>query len=420
MVTALAGWLSAAAYAQFAFEAFELEHPAIQYRFTPPADAVAALNLEIAAGRRELAFEGPSGYLRALLAALDVPVESQMVVYSTTSLQGQRIRPGNPRAIYFNDSVAVAWVRGGFIEVASQDPRQGGIFYLLPQNQVPTPQLLRDDRCLTCHYALVAQGVPGFFVRSVPTATDGVPMPWLGNAIPDHRTPLEERWAGWYVTGNAGSMAHLGNMLLTDRRAQELPARAKGVVTTLDGRFPTGDYLSPHSDIVALLVFNHQARMMNLVTRIGWESRALAHDGKTADASLRDLAAEVVDYMLFVGEAPLHDVRGSSSFAATFQARGPRDAAGRSLRDLDLERRLMRYPCSYMIYAPAFDALPADAKDAIYRRLWQVLSGEDRSATYATLTQADRRAIVEILRDTKKDLPSYFIPLQSRPRAPAA
>jgi hypothetical protein len=90
---------------------------------------------------------------------------------------------------------------------------------------------------------------------------------------------------------------------------------------------------------------------------------------------------------------------------------GPRDHQGRSLRDLDLTHRLLRYPCSYMIYSAAFDALPADAKDAIYKRMWQVLSGDDQGQKYSRLTLADRRAVVEILRDTKKDLPSYFQPV---------
>lgn len=404
---AVALWAASAAYAQFAIEAFDLEHPSIQYRLTPPADPVARLNDQLRRGERRLAFDGPSGYLRSLLGALDIPVESQMVVYSTTSLQGNRIRPDNPRAIYFNDSVAVAWVRGGFIEVASQDPRQGAMFYMLPQTEVPTPQFVRDNRCLGCHYTASAQGVPGFFVRSIPTAAGGSPMPWLGNATPDHREPIADRWGGWYVTGHTAA-PHLGNLIVADRRAQELPRRS-GVMTipTLEGRFDTGGYLTPHSDIVALLVFDHQARMMNLITRLGWETRALAHEGKGAEA-IDGFARDFVDYLLFVDEAPLAPVRGSSGFAKTFAAAGPRDRAGRSLRDLDLERRLMRYPCSYMIYSPAFDGLPTAAKDAVYRRMAVVLAGKDPAPKYARLTAADRRAVLEILRETKRDLPSDF------------
>jgi hypothetical protein len=161
---------------------------------------------------------------------------------------------------------------------------------------------------------------------------------------------------------------------------------------TLKAKFETDAYLSPYSDIVALMVFEHQMRMMNLITRFGWEVRVALNENsaKLADL-LRDGAREFVDYLLFVDEAPLKGrLEGSSGFDKVFAARGPRDRKGRSLRDLDLERRLMKYPCSYMIYSEAFDTLPAQAKQAIYGRMGEVLRDQ---------------AVVEILRDTKKDWP---------------
>jgi hypothetical protein len=91
-----------------------------------------------------------------------------------------------------------------------------------------------------------------------------------------------------------------------------------------------------------------------------------------------------------------------------FAARGPRDSRGRSLRDLDLRTRLMRYPCSYLIYSEPFDALPPAAKQAVYARVWAVLSGAVRDGRYDRLTAADRQAVVDILRETKPDLPAYF------------
>ena len=165
-------------------------------------------------------------------------------------------------------------------------------------------------------------------------------------------------------------------------------------------------------------VFDHQLRMMNLLTRIGWESRTLAHEGRSQAAiatALRNTAVEVVDYMLFVDEAPLSGVRGSSGFAESFSARGPRDSKGRSLRDLDLQRRLFTYPCSYMIYSAAFEQLPSAAKSAVYARLWEVLSGAGRAPKSSRLSPADRNQIIEILRETKKDLPASFTLRPSRP-----
>jgi hypothetical protein len=175
------------------------------------------------------------------------------------------------------------------------------------------------------------------------------------------------------------------------------------------------------SDITAQLVFSHQTRMTNLLTRVGWEARAAdpsLHPGQAPTpgedarvaAMMDGIAREVVDYLLFIDEARLAgQVRGMSGFAERFSASGPRDRRGRSLYELDLTRRLMKYPCSYLIYSAAFDALPPGAKAPIYRRMWQVLSGEEREPRYSSaLALADRQAIVEILRDTKKDLPAYF------------
>ena len=400
--------LASAGYAQTGDDPIDLDHPAIGYRSASRTDPVAELNRKLEAATGLLTFEERGGYLRSLLQALDIPVESQIAVFSTTSLQGRLITPSNPRTIFFNDSVAVAWMRGGFIELAAHDPRQGASFYILPQASSEQPRLLREERCLGCHYTASASGVPGFFVRSIPTAVDGAPLPWLGNATIDHRSPFTERWAGWYVTGDAGTRQHLGNVALADRRAQALPAwSAERVLQTLAGRIDANASLSPHSDVAALLVFEHQARMMNLLTRLGWQARIAAHEGRPA-ASLREEVVAVVDYMLFVDEAPLAGVRGSSAFAERFAARGPRDRRGRSLRDLDLQTRLLRYPCSYMIYAPVFDALPADARDMVYGRLKEVLSGQDQAPRYARLTPADRQAILEILRDTKTNVPKGF------------
>ena len=410
-----AGWMAAAA-AQFSAGAYEpdaveLDHPAIAYRIAPRTDPVARLTERLLAGTATLAFEGPSGYLRSLLNALDIPVESQIAVFSRTSLQGARVSPSNPRTIFFNDDVAVAWMRGGFIEITAHDPAQGIGFYVLPPEAGIGPRLFPDGQCLGCHYSAAAEGIPGLLLRSIPTASDGAPLPWLGNATMDHRTPPEERWGGWYVTGRIGAQRHLGNLTNLDRRAQELPAwdPASRTLTTLEGRFDTAGYLSVHSDIVALLVFQHQARVMNLLTRVGWLARLTAADNPPPgiDARLSPSVNELVDSLLFVGEAPLENVSGTTTFAERFTARGPRDNKGRSLRELELKQRLMRYPCSYMVYSAAFDGMPAAAREMVYRRMKRILSGEEREPRYAHLAST-RDAIIEILRETKKDLPAWF------------
>lgn len=336
-----------------------VDHPAIGYTVKPARNAVMAAMGSEASFR----YDEKTGYLRSVLAALDVPVESQIVVFSKTSLMQQIISPENPRQIYFNDTVAVGWVPGeSFVEIAALDAELGTIFYTLRQHPEARPRFERSNGCLTCHESLATVGVPGMLLRSVHADASGRPIRSMGDFVTDHRSPFTERWGGWFVTGKRLPPKHLG-----------------------DTKF------ARHSDVVALMVFDHQMRAANLLTRTGWEARLALHEGKPE--ALPALAKELADYLLFVDEAPLPGkVEGASGFAAKFAARGP-------LREFDLERRLFRYRCSYMIESPAFDALPAPMREAVYRRMWQVMGGFPRD---------ERTAIVRILRETKKDLPDYF------------
>ena len=390
------------------------DHAAIQYSTRAPRDPIARMNERIAAGQLQLAFDGPRGYLKSVLTALDIPPSSQTLVFSENSLQRAHISKATPRAIYFNDTVAVGWALGAeTFEAAAQDPTQGVVFYSIAQKPQPKPQFARGTECLQCHLTGETNGVPGLFVMSVLPLSDNKNEYARGWAM-DHRTPIDNRWGGWYVTGTQVPARHLGNVPVSHVPRSYVRADVTPQLTSGTAAFDTTAYLAPHSDVVALLVLNHQVHMTNLLTRIGWEARIGAHDaaaGKAGPSAARvqDLARELVDYLLFVDEAPLPAaVRGSSSFAQDFSAKGPRDAKGRSLRDLDLTRRLLRYPCSYLIYAEAFDALPTAAKNAVYERMWEVLSGKETDSVYTSLSLADRRAIVEILRGTKKDLPGYF------------
>jgi hypothetical protein len=370
-----------------------LDHPAIDYYRRPVHDPVAELNRKLDRGRK-LEFEPVHGYLQAVLEALGIPVESQLAVFAKSSFQQHLISPGNARAIYFNDSAAVGWVRGGpLLEIASEDPEQGTIFYTLNQWKSASPRLMRRDDCLTCHESYDTLGVPGMLLRSVYPARDGFVMRELGSYNVDHRVAFAHRWGGFFVTGKSDALSHLGNAAFTGEDG------AEAVETNLKG------YLAPGSDIVALMVFDHQMHMTNLLTRIGWETRFAAHEKTITAEKMAGMAAEIVDYMLFNEEARISSpVEGTSGFAEKFAAEGPFDRKRRSLREFDLRRRMMRYPCSYMVYSEAFNRLPEVAKDAIYRRLWQLLSGE----TASRLSNDDRRAIVEILRDTKPGLPKYF------------
>lgn len=423
-ITAL--WLGAASLAVQRNDAFpeSRHHPALKYGSTPPSDAIAQLNARLEKGEATLAFEpGGRGYLKAVLVALGIDASSQTLVYSGTSLQASYISAANPRAVYFNDNVSVAWIRGApLLEIAAQDPKLGTVFYQLAQTDGPSPRGSRMETCLSCHLSWDTRAVPGVFVLTTfPRKSD---RDYANGGVSDHREPLGRRYGGWYVTGDKVPTRHMGNQALIGAHAappEQTPAPVPR--TTLAGTGLVRDveqFLTPTSDIVALQVLEHQLHAMNLMTRTAWEHRLVA--GASADAPVaatdepalsprvREAVDELADYLLFVDEVPLGTIKGNSGYAEWFQAQGPKDASGRSLRDLKLDGRLMRYPLSYTIYSTAFDGLPPVVRQAVYRRLWDVLSSPTPDQRYAHLTAADRRAIVEILRATKSDLPARFAP----------
>ncbi len=393
------------------------DDPAIRYSTAPLKNVVVDVNKKLQDGALQLTFEGRSGFLRSALEALQLPVDSQLLVFSRTSLQGRLIGEQNPRALFFNDRVALGWVRGGdVLEVAAHDESAGVVFYTLEQRADPAagpPQFKRAFECLGCQVTGNTLGVPGLLMFSTsrpdPGQFSGLPRPI------DHSDPIGRRFGGWFVTGSAGSAQHMGN------EAAAVDGRATRELASVENLFDADGFRALSSDIVAHLVLTHQVGMTNLLTRASWEERAadprlhppfIAAPGQEARiaAMMSGVATELVDYLLFIDEARLTDrVRGGEAFAKRFSASGPRDRKGRSLYELDLNRRLMKYPCSYLIYSPAFDALPPVVKDAIYKRMWEILSGQDQDPRYqAALSRADRQAIVEILQDTKKDLPPYF------------
>ncbi len=388
-----------------------LNHPAIGYGSIAFSDPVAKLSRSIEQGKIRLDFDPVTGYLPAALKALGVPVESQMAVFSKTSVQSMRIEPTNPRILFFNDQVIVGWVRGGFVELASQDPRLGLVFYQLDQrpedykrragSATPESPFARRNDCLQCHMTSATLGVPGVLLRSVFPSISGAPLVHAPQYDTDNRLAFDKLWGGWYVTGNSGDGHHMGNLIAADEEHPESMLRMSPAhLDTLEGKCLPNSRLTPYSDVVALMVFEHQVRMMNLITRAGWETRVALADSHSITTRARSALNDLADYMLFVDEAPLTgEISGTSGFTEVFAATGPRDHQGRSLRELSLKGRLMRYPCSYMIYSEAFDALPFEAKDAVYRRMRKILRGRD---------SADRRAVIEILRDTKKDWPASF------------
>ncbi len=400
------------------------ERSPIDYLTAEVDDPIARLQEKLAEGEVRLSYDATRGYLPAVLEALGVSPTSQTLVFSKTSFQQSRISPRTPRAIYFSDDVYIGWIPGSdFLEITAVDPEQGAVFYQLDQARTRLPEFERRTHdCLSCHATPRTQGVPGHLVRSVFPSPDGQPVYNAGTFLTDHTSPIAERWGGWYVTGTLGDQEHMGNAFVRDRdRPEELDRRGATNRTELSDRFNTSPYLAKTSDVVALMVMEHQTQTQNHITALSYQTRMAAHYDQTMNEALgrssehrspssvrrvESAADDLVRALLFVEEARLTEpITGTSGFTEHFATLGPKDEQGRSLRDFDLKTRLFRYPLSYLIYSEAFDALPPVAKQAVYDRLDAILSGRERDADFDHLTPELRDEIRAILRETKSDFP---------------
>jgi hypothetical protein len=403
-----------------------------------PLDPIAVLQREIDAGQTVLEYEDQHGYLVALLEALDIPVSSQGLIFSRTSLQTNLITPWTPRAVYYNDDVYIGWVQDSpIIEIASIDPDDGGVFYTLEQNPDGEVRFAEEGTtCLMCHESRsVTEGIPGVMVRSVVVDRFGYPIAPLHEGSTSDRTDFDRRFAGWYVTGTHEGGSHAGNTYapvlsheVSDvrRYLSEFDVNADGNVLDLEGRFDVEPYLTGHSDIVSLMVLTHQTKVHNLIVvaheaakeAVGGQAMLLRIEAggiptpeiqSAAQVRIDGAVERLVRAMMFAREAPLPGtVRGTSGFTEEFQARGPFDAEGRSLREFDLERRLFAYPMSFLVYSEAFERLPRLVKEPFYRRVTEILDGRDVTGEFDHLSAEDREAVREILLETKPEFAAYM------------
>ena len=371
----------------------------IHYRSAEVHDPIAKLQTRLDDGSEALRYDPQRGYLPAVLRALQIPESSQTLVFSKTSFQFPQIGPSTPRALYFNDDVYVGRVHDAkFLEFVSFDPVQGAVFYVLDERESDHPIFERAaEDCVQCHVAAATHGVPGVMMRSVVTRSTGYPVSGTPSFITGHESPIEQRWGGWYVPGLQGAGAqHMGNSV------RSKAASGASVEAAIGQVLQCSTYLRYTSDAVALLVLAHQTQMHNMITKVGYAARM-----GSSEEQVRGAADELVRYLLFKNEAPLDGVTiGDSPFVRDFTARAQRDPAGRSLRDFDLHHRLFRYPCSYLIYSDDFNALPSAVKQYIYDRLFDILSGPHDDVS--GLTASERQSILEILAETKPDLPQSW------------
>lgn len=403
----------------------DFDHPAIQYMKRVPDNPISRLQKQLDAGQLRLTYNARNGYLSSVLAQLKIPVSSQMLVFSKTSFQRELITPHAPRALYFNDNTYIGWVQdGSVVEVVTQDPQLGAVFYTLDQTASGHPHFQQQTyECLQCHSGGMTEGVPGYIMRSVYTHIDGQPEFRAGTYLTTDQSPLTERWGGWYVTGKHGAMRHMGNVFAQGDENVIIDRDRGANRTSLKGLIDTTPYILPTSDIVALLVAEHQTRVQTLLTKADYYSRMALYDEAMLNTELKrptnyhsdstrsriqSVCEPLLKAMLFVQEAPLTDtVTGTSGFAEQFADQGPFDRQHRSLHQLDLHHRLLRYPCSYLIYSEAFHALPTEAKTYLYHRLHDILTANNSSKDFAHLSPSDRKAVLEILIDTKPDFAAF-------------
>jgi hypothetical protein len=401
---------------------YDKEYPVMRYGRAATHNAIAHLQQRLAAGEVKLTWSAPRGYLDSLLKALAIDPSSQALVYSKTSLQTGSINAATPRALYFDTETYVGYVQGsGNLELGTMDSELGQVFYVLPNRDAPVPAIQRETvTCLACHdtYEMSGGGVPRFLLMSSYVSIHGDQLTHEDNILTTDETPIESRWGGWYVTGHTGKQVHVGNILVTDvQQLVKLDSVRRGNIDMLDDLFDTKPYLTDKSDVVALLVLQHQVTVQDLLTRANFEVRqALAQTGNKPDAlsakrrdELHGYLDDLAKAMLFADAAPYTDsIRGNSGFDAWFQKQGIKDSQGRSLRDLDLQVRLFRYPLSYLVYSPAFDALPEYARDYVFGRFVSVLQGREHSPDYAFMSDADRHATLQILTATKPAFAQYL------------
>ncbi len=389
----------------------DIDQPPHEYHQRTPQDRFTRLKDDFESGRIALDRSDELAFLRSVLRALEIPVTSQLLVFSTTSLQLSLISPANPRALYFNEDVYLGYVPGGRIEIVSLDPELGGIFYIfdIPKDTRPL-RIERSGRCMNCHANDDTGRVPGLVVKSVVPGPTGGSLTAYRTTETGHAIPFDQRFGGWHVTGNHGLTNHWGN--LTGRLV------AGNLIKTpnLPGeRFAWAKYPVATSDILPHLLHEHQVGFVNRVVEAAYRTRTHLHatDGELTPAQAAELdeQAEIITrYLLFADEAPLPPggVAGDTAYQTDFLRTRREAEGGLSLKDFDLQTRLFRHRCSYMIYSPVFAGLPPAMKQRVYQRLARALDWERPQADYAYLPHAEKKAIRDLLQATLTDLPAEW------------
>ena len=386
----------------------DLDHIAHRYHQRPLQDPFTQLQRAIQSGATSLDSSSELVFLSSLLRALNIPVTSQMLVFSTTSLQLSLISPSNPRALYFNEDVYLGYVPGGRIEIVSIDPDLGGIYFLVDiPSSMRTLKIERSDRCMNCHATEETGQVPGLVVKSVIPGVSGGSLTSYRLGQVGHQIPLAERFGGWHLTGSSA---------FSNQWANSIGRMSAGVITLISNapaqRFDWGKYPVRTSDVLPQLLHEHQAGFVNRAVEATYRTRALLHGAKNPktpeiERALDSIAEGFVRYLLFADEAPLPSdgLSVDAAFVLEFQTTRKPTIDGLALKDLDLHGHLLKHRCSYMIYSVAFAGIPAQLKERVYHHLASALSPQLAHKTFSYLAAEERQRIRDILEQTIPDFP---------------
>ncbi|GHC63174.1 hypothetical protein [Roseibacillus persicicus] len=397
------------------------EESPVKYSKTEADTALTRIQKRIESGESLLRGESDREILQEVLDILEVPVESQVLVYSKTSAQNSHISPWTPRAIYFSDNAYIGWVQNGNIETITFDKKLGAVFHLIDLNRREkgkAPEFRRERGCLSCHASSATDGAPGILVRSVYPDSGGRPLFDWGSFDTSHHSPVTERWGGWYVTGKAGPAGHLGNQTYTHDDGRK-SLTGDGPVVDLSEHLNTKPYLGGgSSDVVALMILEHQVTVHNAILsghlatqRFLFQNEAIRKaTGEPADTPLSETYRHALEHygdkivraLLFEGEFEFVDdgAEGSEAFQKAFAAGATTSKDGRSLRDLRLYERLFKYRCSYMIYSDSFRDLQPLLKEEVLRKLRQILTEPEEHPDFGYLSKSERKRILKILEET--------------------
>ena len=389
----------------------DFKGPPHSYLEWKPKDRFAELQEKAQKGEVKLDTTNDKAFLTSLLEALNIPVSSQIMVFSASSLQSEIINPRNPRALYFNEDTYLGWVPGGLVEIIAADPEMGPMFYVFDRLRPggPVPNVTRSTKCMNCHAGNATRRLPGLIAESLLVSRAGSSLETFRRDVQGHQIPLEDRFGGWHLTGQHNLSHNHANVM-------GIPNAGKNQIVPVEpGQYSDLSlHLLPTSDILPNLMNEHQMGFENRLVYAIYTVRQLKSEGKgmlgaAAKAEIEERAQELARYIVFADEAkfPAKGMVGDPAYVRDFLRDRKVSKAGLSLKDLDLKTHMFKNRCSYMLYTDTWKAAPKELKERVYYHMALYLR-EAPDAQHAHLAPGERVAIRGILKDTMTDLPVWW------------